>query len=107
MAGNANSGPKREKPWVHALRMELAAGGEDHKSLRQIAKVVIAQAKSGDLAAVKEIAERLDGKALQTMESHNVNEYVFAEVPKTDNKDEWTQSLAAAAGVSSPAHKRH
>lgn len=65
MAGNANSGPKREKPFREALLMELLAVGPDHKALRQIAKAVIAKAAAGDIQAIKEIADRLDGKPPQ------------------------------------------
>lgn len=107
MAGNANSGPKREKPWAEALRIELAAGGENQRSLRQIAKVVIAQAKSGDMMAIKEIADRLDGKSLQAVESHTTHEICFAEVPAKTGKDEWLKQYAGASGAPKAVHSQH
>jgi hypothetical protein len=69
MAGNANSGRKAEKPFRDALRMELAALGEDHKALRQIARNLIAMAMdpSGKLDAIKELADRSDGKVPQAV----------------------------------------
>lgn len=108
MAGNANSGRRQEKPFADALRMEIIEAGDDRKALRRIAKVLIAKASSGDMQAMAMLADRLDGKALQQIESHNLTEIVFAEVPKTENEDEWKQSLhVAAAGASSLAHKQH
>lgn len=68
MAGNANSGRRAEKPFADALRMELAAAGDDHKALRNIAKQLIAKAEEGDLAAMKELADRTDGKPRQQLD---------------------------------------
>lgn len=62
------SGRKSEKPFADALRMELAAAGEDHKALRKIAKNLIELAQKPDLAAlpaINAIADRLDGKPAQ------------------------------------------
>lgn len=67
MAGNANSGGARAKPFRDALRMELAAAGEDSKALRKIAQNLIAQAEAGDLQAIKELADRMDGKPAQAV----------------------------------------
>lgn len=45
--------------------MEIKAAGEDHKALRQIARALIAKASESDIQAIKEIADRLDGKVPQ------------------------------------------
>ena len=65
MAGNANSGRKQEKPFKDALRMELLAAGDDNKALRKIAKALIEKAETGDMQAIKELADRTDGKVPQ------------------------------------------
>lgn len=65
MAGNANSGRKQEKPFRDALRMELAAVGDDHKALRMIAAKLIEKATEGDMQAIRELADRTDGKVPQ------------------------------------------
>lgn len=67
MAGNANSGRKQEKPFRDALRMELAAAGDDNKALRRIAAALIARAEEADLGAIKEVADRIDGKVPQAV----------------------------------------
>lgn len=68
MAGNQNSGRKQEKPFADALRMELAAAGEDHKALRLIARALIEKASTGDMQAMKELADRTDGKPSQQVD---------------------------------------
>ena len=42
--------------------------GEDLKGLRKIARAVISAASDGKMDAVKEIADRLDGKSTQAIE---------------------------------------
>lgn len=67
MAGNANSGRKAEKPFADALRMELAAAGEDHKALRMIARALISKAAGGDMQAINSLVDRTDGKVPQAL----------------------------------------
>lgn len=57
--------PNKDKPFVEALRMELAAAGDNHKALRRIAKTLIGMAEKGDMQAINAIADRLDGKPTQ------------------------------------------
>jgi hypothetical protein len=61
-------GQQRDKLYREALRIELAAAGEDLKELREIAKAHIAKCKEGDMQAIKELADRLDGKPTQMLE---------------------------------------
>src|SRR6476659_320106 len=63
--GRPLGSPNKDKPFRDALRMEIAAAGEDHKELREVAASLIAEAKAGNVAAIKEIADRLDGKVPQ------------------------------------------
>jgi hypothetical protein len=48
--------------------MELAAAGENMKKLREIAKVHIARCEAGDMQAIKELADRLDGRPAQILD---------------------------------------
>src|SRR5262245_29680252 len=57
-------GTLKEKPYRDALRMEIAAA-EDFKGLRSIARAHLDKARSGDMAAIKELADRLDGRPAQ------------------------------------------
>ncbi len=59
---------KNGKPFRDALRMEIAAAGEDHKALRRIARNLIELAsiqELGALPSIKEVADRVDGRVPQ------------------------------------------
>src|ERR1700730_10032683 len=61
-------GQQRDKPYREALRIELAAAGDNMKKLREIARVHIARCEAGDMQAIKDLADRLDGRPAQVPE---------------------------------------
>ena len=63
-------GQQRDKIYREALRLELAdmSGGIDLKKLREIARAHIEKAAAGDMQAIKELADRLDGRPAQILE---------------------------------------
>ena len=63
-SGNPNGRPK-SKPFADALRAALKAAGDDSKTLETVAQALVTKANTGDVAAIKEIADRLDGKVPQ------------------------------------------
>jgi len=67
-SGNPGGRPK-DKPFRDALRMELAALGEDDpKALRGLARQLLTiAAAEGGLYAIREVADRLDGKPAQAI----------------------------------------
>ena len=67
-SGNPGGRPK-DKPFADALRMEIKAAGEDHKALRRVARTLIELAEQGDIRAIRELADRLDGKPMQAVEA--------------------------------------
>ncbi len=62
-------GRSKEKPFADALRMEIADAGEDHKALRRVARKLIENAEGGDIRAIRELADRLDGRPIQAVEA--------------------------------------
>jgi hypothetical protein len=60
-------GQQRDKPFRDALRMEIADASGDSKKLRAIAKKLLAKATAGDVNAIREVADRLDGKVPQAV----------------------------------------
>ena len=60
-------GQQRDKPFRDALRMEIAAAGEDHKALRKVARALLTKAAAGDVHAIREIGDRMDGKVAQAV----------------------------------------
>jgi len=69
--GRSGTNKGKDKPFAEALRMELkAVKDSDPKSLRAIARNLIGRAANDDkdaVAAIKEIADRLDGKPAQAI----------------------------------------
>src|SRR5262252_10669408 len=63
-------GQQRDKIYREALRLELAdmSEGVDLKKLREIARAHIEKAASGDMQAIKDLADRLDGRPAQALE---------------------------------------
>ena len=64
-------GPKSDKEWRDALRLALHEEYEDDgkksKALRLVARAVVRKAIEGDMAAAKEIGDRLDGRPAQAL----------------------------------------
>ena len=67
--GQTHRGQQRDKPFRDALRAEIATAQDenDFKSLRRIARKLLETAADGDTAAIKEVADRLDGKVPQAV----------------------------------------
>ena len=63
--GNANA--NKGKIWREAIRRALEAESrrEGIEALEAVAASLIAKAKEGDIGAIKELGDRLDGKAAQ------------------------------------------
>ncbi len=59
--GNQNA--RKGKSWLDALKAEIAI--DDGARLQKAACQLLNKAAEGDLAAIKELADRLDGKAVQ------------------------------------------
>ena len=61
--GNTNA--VKAKPWAEAIDRALK---QDRAALNRLAAKLIAKAEEGDMAALKEIGDRLDGKPKQQTE---------------------------------------
>jgi hypothetical protein len=76
----------REKPFNQALLMTLRS---NPVALRRIAAKLVEKAEEGELAAIREIADRLDGKTAQVIDRRDI--------PIAELSDE--ELLAIAAGA--------
>ena len=81
----------REKPFNQALLMTLRS---NPVALRRIAAKLVEKAEEGELAAIREIADRLDGKPVQMLDRRDV--------PLNQLTDE---ELLAVAGGALPEHE--
>lgn len=59
--------PPKEKSFANMLNIAIkeAVEGKEHTKLRAVADALVGKAMSGDVAAIKEVADRLDGKVPQ------------------------------------------
>ena len=87
--------------------MELAAAGKDHKALREIARNLIDVARHPDitaLPAIREIADRLDGRPAQEAtvvtidDKRDATDWSRAELVEFLNHARDGSDRAAAAG---------
>jgi hypothetical protein len=90
--GRSGTNKGKDKPWADALRL-VAFRDDDagRKRLLRIAESCVAAAEAGDMQAIREIGDRLDGKAHQTIEaSHDVEHRYVARIPeKSGSTEEW------------------
>ena len=68
--GNAHSS-KNNRLWAETLRRAVIQS--DAERLRQIAEALIDKAASGDVSAIKELGDRIDGKSVATTELTGVD----------------------------------
>ena len=64
-APEGNKNATKNRPWAEAINRALLA--QDGKALRELAERLIERAKNGDVTALKEIGDRMDGKAAQAI----------------------------------------
>lgn len=70
-----NNGGKKDKLWRDALMVAIKrTDSEGRVMLAKIAQKVVEAACEGDMAAIKEIGDRIDGKAPQSLDVTNTYE---------------------------------
>lgn len=65
-SGNPNGRPKI-KPFREAIQRALEEAGDDKLALQAVATALVGKAMSGDVPAIKELADRMDGKVAQAI----------------------------------------
>lgn len=83
-APKGNKNASHDKPWAAAVRRALLAN--DGKKLRAVAEKLVEKAEAGDVAALKEIGDRLDGKPAQAI-TGEIDTTVTVEIVKFASKD--------------------
>ena len=66
--GNKNSS-KDNRVWGKVVR-KLAIQ-EDYKRIHKVAEALFAKAEDGDISAIKELGDRIDGKAMQEISGNS------------------------------------
>ena len=63
--GNQNS-IKSNRLWAETIKRVVVQG--DGETLRRVAEALVLKAQEGDIAAIRELGDRLDGKSVATTE---------------------------------------
>lgn len=67
--GNTLGGKRKDRPWTEAIRKAAYSIPEDdpqkRKRLELLAEALLVKAQSGDVLAMKEVGDRLEGKVPQ------------------------------------------
>lgn len=74
--GNKNGAKNR--PWAEAINRALLA--DNGKKLRALAEKIIEKALEGDVPAMREVGDRVDGKAIQALSGPDGGPIEFHEV---------------------------
>ncbi len=106
MAGNGNSGQRKDKLIREALMLAAHRVHDDdpqgRKKLAVAAAKVVEMAVEGDLAAFKEIADRIDGKAPQSLDVTTTHERAASELSDA----ELTAIIAGRGGSEGTAEEK-
>ena len=78
-SGNPGGRPKT-KLFREALIRALEAAGDDQKKLDVVAAALFLKASEGDVPAIRELADRIDGKVPQGIENGEDGEFLVRQV---------------------------
>ena len=92
-SGNPGGRPQ-DKPWRDALRIAaFEKDGKGRPKLRAIAEKTVALALEGDIQAIMEVANRLDGRPVQAIEANNeITHYVIAIPAPIEGDEIWAEA---------------
>lgn len=87
--GNKGGGKRKEKLFFDALMVEAKAA-EDSRGFRAIARKLLDLAVAGDIHAIKEVANRIDGMPVQAIDATiETTTYVSRLPEQAPTTDEW------------------
>ena len=79
--------PAKERSFANMLNIAIkeAVEGSDKTKLRAVADALVDKAMAGDVAAIKEVADRIDGKVPQALVGDNESDPInlLAEIRRT------------------------
>lgn len=83
-------GTLNDKPWKDAIRKAVARRIEDGgRTLDRLAESLVAKGIAGDVSALTEIGNRLDGKPTQIIEATITEKMVMEAPPPSKDAIEW------------------
>jgi len=95
MAGRPK-GAWADKAFRDALRVAVLEKQDGTTKLRKLADQLVTAGMSGDVSAIKEVADRLDGRATQQTDVTITDNRLVARLPEKAASDEaWAAEVAA------------
>jgi len=79
--GNKNAVGRSGTQWRDAIRKALA---QDRGALERVAVTLVKAAEAGDMVAIRELGDRLDGKAVQAVTGTLTHELRAAELSDSE-----------------------
>ncbi len=81
--------PPSEKTFANMLRVAIKEAHEDGKDkLRGVADALVAKALTGDVPAIREIGDRLDGKVPQALVGEGPDGAIVVQIIKMADADD-------------------
>ncbi len=105
VSGNP-SGKRKEKLFFDALMIALK-DKTDVRGLRLIAEKLLDLAVSGDMQAIKEVANRLDGMPVAAIETTNEHVFVARLPDPIATTEAWQNRYSKSSGNHSQDRKPH
>lgn len=98
---NPNGRPKREWTWTGLIEDQLEKLGPDNKAVKEaVASVLVAKALEGDIVAIKEIGNRVEGMPKQAIEQTGSIDLTYKNLTD-DQIDDIIKQKSRKAGVDS------
>ncbi len=86
-------GPWSEKPFREALRIAVMDKEKGKPRLRMLAESLVKAGMGGDIQAIREIADRLEGKPAQSIDMAVTDERSVIRSPEVSvTPEDWTTS---------------
>ncbi len=77
--GRSGTNKNQDKPWKEALWLAVNERMGDRKKLRHLADKLVSKALEGDVQALREIGDRIEGKPTQSIDA-NVDGHITVNV---------------------------
>ncbi len=94
----------REKIALDALMLEMKAA-PDTRGMRQIARKLLDMAAGGDIQAIREVFNRVDGMPVQQVDQNTEVRFFVAELPPVEKStDAWLQTYSPQKALKAPTN---
>lgn len=99
-----NNGRLKQKQFFDAIMLEMKAA-EDTRGMRPIVRKLLDMAVAGDIQAIREVANRIDGMPVQQVDQNTEVRFFVAELPPVEKStDAWLQTYSPQKALKAPTN---